>query len=88
LLYKRFESSITAYYLTLKRLARKNKCIMLAIEKRDPSYLEAEYEDDVDISFAIDFRENIEKVISKIKKGKGQEHLDILRDLEKDTKSN
>lgn len=85
LLYKRFESSITAYYLTLKRLARKNERIVLAVENQDSSYLEPDYEDDININFNIDFRENIEKVISKIKRGEGQEHLAILDDLKRDT---
>ena len=85
LLYKRFESSITAYYLTLKRLARKNELIESAIENRDASYLEEEYEDDIDINFTLDFKENIERVISKIERGEGKDHLDVLEDLWRDT---
>lgn len=85
LLYKRFESSITAYFLTLRRLAKKNECIQAAIENRDICWLEPEFENDIDINFNLDFKENIEKVIEKIKKGEGKEQLEILEDLKNDT---
>ena len=85
LLYKRFESSITAYYLTLKRLAKRNQCIQDAIENRDVCCLDPDYEDDVEINFTFDFREKLENVIEKIKKGEGQEQLEILEDLKSDT---
>ncbi len=86
LLYKRFESSITAYFLTLRRLAKKNECIQASIENRDICYLEPEYEDDININFDLDFKENIEKVIERIMKGESKEQLEILEDLKKDTK--
>ncbi|MHA1381321.1 MAG: helicase-related protein [Candidatus Helarchaeota archaeon] len=85
LLYKRFESSITAYYLTLRRLARKNELIILAIENQDISYLEPEYEDDVDINFNLDFKENIAEIIDKINEKKNAEFLLLFNDLKKDT---
>ncbi|VVB54969.1 putative ATP-dependent RNA helicase [uncultured archaeon] len=83
-LYKRFESSIYAYYLTLTRLAKKNISIESAIQNRDIKYLEPEDEDDIPITFELDFKENLQKVIDKIKQGKGAEHLAILSELTKD----
>ncbi|MFA5406322.1 MAG: helicase-related protein [Candidatus Nanoarchaeia archaeon] len=86
ILYKRFESDISSYYLTLKRLSKKNSMIQLSIEKQNLKYLEDdEYEDDINTSFQINFKEKLGEVINKIKKGSGQEHLDILDDLKQDT---
>ena len=85
-LYKRFESDISSYYLTLKRLSKKNSMIQLSVEKQNVKYLEdEEYEDDIDINFNIDFKEKLSEVIDKIKAGKGAEHLKILDDLKRDT---
>jgi len=85
-LYKRFESDISSYYLTLKRLSKKNSMIHLSVEKQNVKYLEdEEYEDDFDINFDIDFKEKLGEVIEKIKSGNGAEHLKILEELKKDT---
>jgi superfamily II DNA or RNA helicase len=85
-LYKRFESDISSYYLTLKRLSKKNSMIQLSIDKKDIKYLEdEEYEDDIDINFNIDYKEKLSEVIDKIKTGKGAEYLKILDELKQDT---
>ena len=85
-LYKRFESDISSYYLTLKRLSKKNSMIHLSVEKQNVKYLEdEEYEDDINTTFDIDFKEKLSEVIDKIKSGKGEEHLKILDELKKDT---
>jgi len=86
ILYKRFESDISSYYLTLKRLSKKNSMIQLSVEKQNIKYLEEdENEDEVDINFNIDFKEKLGEVIDKIKEGKGVEHLKILDELKRDT---
>lgn len=86
-LYKRFESDISSYYLTLKRLSKKNSMIQLSVEKQNVKYLEdEEYEDDIEINFDIDFKEKIGEVIDKIKTGKGAKYLKILEELKRDTK--
>lgn len=85
ILYKRFESDISSYFLTLKRLSKKSSMILSAVEKQDTKYLnEEEYEDDVSINFELDFKEKLTDVIEKIKGGKGEEHIRILQDLKKD----
>ena len=85
ILYKRFESDISAYYLTLKRLSKKSTMILTAVAKQNTKYLEEdEYEDDVNIHFDLDFRDKLAQVIEKIKKGKGKEHLGILDELKGD----
>ncbi|MGC8621770.1 MAG: helicase-related protein [Caldisphaera sp.] len=85
ILYKRFESDISAYYLTLKRLSKKSTMILKAIEKQNTKYLEEEeYEDDININFDLDFKDKIYEVIEKIKKGKGTEYLSILDELKVD----
>ncbi len=86
ILYKRFESDISSYYLTLKRLSKKNSMIHLSVEKQNVKYLEdEEYEDDINTNFDIDFKEKLSEVIDKIKSGKGAEHLKILDELKRDT---
>jgi len=85
ILYKRFESDISSYYLTLKRLSKKSTMILTAVEKKNTKYLEEdEYEDDIDINFDMDFKDRLNDVIEKIKSGKGDEHLKILSELEGD----
>ena len=86
ILYKRFESDISSYYLTLKRLSKKNSMIQLAIEKQDIRYLDDdEYEDDINTNFNIDYKEKLGQVIDKIKEGHGKEYLKILNELKNDT---
>jgi len=86
ILYKRFESDISSYYLTLKRLSKKNSMIQISVEKQNVKYLEDEgYEDDIDINFDIDFKEKLNEVIGRIKSGKGAEHLKIIEELKRDT---
>ncbi len=85
ILYKRFESDISSYYLTLKRLSKKSTMILTAVEKKNTKYLEEdEYEDDIDINFDMDFKDRLNDVIEKIKSGKGDEHLKILSELKED----
>jgi len=85
ILYKRFESDISAYYLTLKRLSKKSTMILNAVEKQNTKYLEdEEYEDDIDINFDFDFKDKLIEVIEKIKAGEGSEHLKILDELKAD----
>lgn len=85
ILYKRFESDITSYYLTLKRLSKKSTMIQLAVEKQDINYLEDDDEqDDININFDIDFREKLSQVIERVKSGKGKEHIRILEELKND----
>ncbi len=85
ILYKRFESDISAYYLTLKRLSKKSTMILTAVEKQNTQYLEEdEYEDDIGINFDLDFKDKLIGVIEKIKAGKGAEHLQILDELKED----
>ena len=84
-LYKRFESDISSYYLTLKRLSKKGTMILTAVEKQNTKYLEEEeYEDDIDINFDLDFKDKLFEVIEKIKAGKGAENLKILEELKLD----
>ncbi|MCX6748975.1 MAG: helicase-related protein [Candidatus Pacearchaeota archaeon] len=84
-LYKRFESDISSYYLTLKRLSKKSTMILTAVEKKNTKYLEEdEYEDDIDINFDLDFKDRLNDVIEKIKLGEGAEHIKILSELERD----
>lgn len=85
ILYKRFESDISSYYLTLKRLSKKSTMILTAVKKKNTKYLEEdEYEDDIDIHFDMYFKDRLNDVIEKIKSGKGDEHLKILSELEGD----
>jgi len=85
-LYKRFESDISSYYLTLKRLSKKNDMILLSVEKQNIKYLENdEYGDDININFDIDFKDKLSEVIDKIKSDRGAEHLKILDELKGDT---
>ncbi len=85
-LYKRFESDISSYYLTLKRLSMKNTMILNAVEKRDINHLEDdEYDDEIVVNFDTEFREKLSEVIEKIKSGKGAEYLKILDELKEDT---
>ncbi|MDD4353586.1 MAG: helicase-related protein, partial [Candidatus Nanoarchaeia archaeon] len=85
ILYKRFESDISSYYLTLKRLSKKSTMILNAVEKQNTKYLEdEEYEDDININFDFDFKDKLIGVIEKIKAGKGSEHLKILDELKTD----
>jgi len=89
ILYKRFESDITSYYLTLRRLSKKNKLILESVKKRDISILEKEEideEDEIEVTFDYDFRQKLGEIIEKIKSGKGHNHLTILSDLEEDTR--
>jgi len=86
ILYKRFESDISAYYLTLKRLSKKSAMILKAVEKQDAKFLEDdEYEeDDVEVNFGLEFKNKLTEVIDKIKSGKGSEHLKIIGELKSD----
>lgn len=91
ILYKRFESDISSYYLTLKRLYKKSTMILTAVEKQSTKFLEEEeYEEDADISFDLginfdfDFKDKLNDVIGKIKEGKGKDHLRILDELKLD----
>jgi superfamily II DNA or RNA helicase len=85
ILYKRFESDISSYYLTLRRVCKRNSLILTAVEKRDVEYLEEEdSEDDVEIGFNIDFKEKLAEVIEKIKSGKGWVYTKILEELRQD----
>ena len=85
-LYKRFESDISSYYLTLKRLSKKNTMIQLSVEKQNIRYLEDdEDEDDIDINFNIDFKQKLSEVIDLIKAGRGSDYLKVLEELKHDT---
>ncbi len=84
-LYKRFESDISAYYLTLKRLSKRNTMILNAIEKQDIKYLNfEEYEDDVDIDFDPELKNKFKDVIEKIKYNRDNIYTKILDDLKLD----
>ena len=86
-LYKRFESDISSYYLTLKRMLRKNRLIRRAIEERNVSVLEEEPDDEseeISVAFDIQYRRKIAEVIQKIEQGVGHVHLEVLKDLEAD----
>jgi superfamily II DNA or RNA helicase len=91
LLYKRFESDITSYYLTLSRLLLKNKKILNAVTKRDASLLiESDLDEDLDeygveIKFNEEFRTRLSELIKKIKKSESKDDKDTLEDLKKDT---
>lgn len=86
ILYKRFESGITAYYLTLKRIHHRNTLILKAIEKKDPSILDnIESEEDYEINFDLDYRQKLSYIISILQAGKGNEYIDILKDLDNDS---
>jgi len=86
LLYKRFESDISSYYLTLKRLYKKNKLIQLALDKQDIKHLEEDEEDsDIEINFNIEFKEKIKEIIDKLKSGTC-DIQEIINDLRHDTK--
>ena len=88
ILYKRFESEISSYYLTLKRIHKKNRLIQMAIEKRDVNVLEDEgeeyFEDEVEVVFDIDYKRKLASVIEKIASGRGGVHLQVLKDLKAD----
>ena len=90
LLYKRFESDITSYYLTLNRILLKNKKILSAISNRDISYLtESEIDEDfevydVEVKFDEEFKTKLSKVINKIKNSDSKEHVTAFNDLKKD----
>lgn len=85
ILYKRFESDMSSYYLTLRRLSKKSTMILTAVEKKDARYLEdEEYEDDVEINFDIIFKERLIGVIEIIKAGNGENYLKILNELKID----
>ena len=86
LLYKRFESDISSYYLTLKRLSKKNTLIKKAIDDKNLDVLEQDDEDDVNVNFELDYREKLRGVIEMIENGKGKAHLEILQELNADTK--
>jgi superfamily II DNA or RNA helicase len=87
ILYKRFESDVTSYYITLKKIHKKNRLIIDAIERRDDNLLpyDKDYEDDIEVKLGLEFREKISDVIEKIKTGKGEENLKVLDDLKSDT---
>jgi superfamily II DNA or RNA helicase len=87
LLYKRFESDITSYYLTLTRLYKKNSMIIKSVEKQDIKFLENEdgNEDDEEITFQINYKEKLTQIIDIIKLGNGKDYLNVLDDLKKDT---
>ena len=85
ILYKRFESSILAYYITIRKRVIKNECIIKAIEERDISHLEWDDEDEIDVDFENDFIENIKKVIDKIRDDKYPQISEIMSDLYNDT---
>jgi len=85
LLYKRFESDISSYYLTLKRLSQKGTMILTAVEQNDTKYLdEDEYEDDVYVTFDMDFKDKLKDVIEKIQSGKGDRYIKVLEELKLD----
>ncbi len=87
-LYKRFESDISSFYLTLKRIQKKNQTISKAIENQDVKILELEEvveENEVEITFTKEYKEKLSGVIEKIKKGQGKIHQNILVDLKSDT---
>lgn len=85
-LYKRFESDISSYYLTLKRLSKKNTLILSSVENADINQLEDDDdEDEITVNFDTEYKEKLNEVIDKIKSGKGDDHLKILEELKKDT---
>ncbi len=89
ILYKRFESDITSYYITLKRLSKKNKLILESVKKMNISILEkekSEEDDEIEVNFDTQFKEKLREIIEKIKSGKGYTHLTVLNDLEEDTR--
>ena len=94
ILYKRFESDISSYYLTLERLYKRNSLIIKAVSECDIKCLnrnlnelddDAEYEDDIEIKFQMNFREKLSNVIDKIANGNGLKELEILEELKNDT---
>ena len=89
ILYKRFESDISSFYLTLKRILKKNQIIIKSIESANEKFIEIETEEDeneVEVIFSKEYRDKLAYVIEKIKDGKGDEHLKVLNDLKNDTK--
>jgi superfamily II DNA or RNA helicase/HKD family nuclease len=87
ILYKRFESDITSYYLTLRRLLKKNKMVLAAIELADLSALdlaEVDEDDEIEVTFGSDFKQKLGDVIEAIKANEGSVHLAILPDLKDD----
>jgi superfamily II DNA or RNA helicase len=85
-LYKRFESDMSSYYLTLKRILKKNELILECIEKGTVEVLEEPYKGkEVDVSFDYEYKQKMEEVIKKIK-SKDQLYLQVLDDLRKDIK--
>ena len=94
-LYKRFESDITSYYLTLARLLRKNRMILRAVKEKKIELLEddgdeedgeSEFEALTSVTFNREYKERLSQVIVKIRKGNGKEYLSVLNELEEDTK--
>jgi len=89
ILYKRFESDISSYYLTLKRIHRKNDLIIKAIEHGNVSILDEENMDiendnQVEVTFTREYKEKLTHVISKIKSGHAETHLEVFKDLKQD----
>ena len=88
ILYKRFESDISSYYLTLRRILKKNQIISKVIETENIKFLEIdeniELDDAVEVKFDKEYKEKMSYVINLIKKGKGKEHLDVFNDLKHD----
>ncbi len=85
ILYKRFESDISAYYLTLKRLYKKSTMILNAVENKDTKYLkEDEYEDDTNINFNLDFEDKLKGIIEDIELSGPSKYSNILKDLKSD----
>jgi superfamily II DNA or RNA helicase/HKD family nuclease len=86
ILYKRFESDISSYYLTLKRMYKRNTLILQAVDRRDTSVLLGQnmQEDEIDIKFDFDYIEKLAYVIHKIKSGDDQRYTRVLDDLKED----
>jgi hypothetical protein len=90
MLYNRFESDISSYYLTLKRLLRRNELILNAIETRNITELDQEpldEDDEIDATFSYDFKEKLSEVIEEIKEGRGAKYLSQQQDLRQDISS-
>jgi superfamily II DNA or RNA helicase len=94
ILYKRFESDISSYYLTLRRILKKNNMVLRVIETKNIKFLELDETleswddtyDDIEVKFDKEFKLKLLNVIEKIKSGKGQQHLDVFNDLKHDIK--
>ncbi|OLS14528.1 MAG: helicase domain-containing protein [Promethearchaeota archaeon CR_4] len=88
ILFKRFESDIYSYYITLRRLLQKEQRIQRALREQNINLLESQAdeadEEYGDIDFNIDFRESLEWVIEDLACGKRRLDENVFHDLQED----